>query len=238
MPSKALIVGISGPSSSGKTTLAKYLRTIFASSSSLILHEDDFYWRDDMIPITDGLANWDCVGSVDFDTFSNCLQYIRDHGELPTHFTSKEDQNTTGPSPVDDDFIDQKKQAVIRLLPQNNTRKVVLVDGFLMYHDTRVMQLLDIKILLRANVSLLKARRESRSGYVTLAGFWQDPPDYFSKIVMPEYVKNHKHLFKNGNIEEGASADASQAGIVIADMNASMEELIDMSIGLIVDALM
>lgn len=38
---RALVVGISGCSSSGKTTLARLLRDIFPSS--LILHEDDFY---------------------------------------------------------------------------------------------------------------------------------------------------------------------------------------------------
>lgn len=65
-PEKALIVGISGPSSSGKTTLARLLQRIFcgvcldSSSSNLnsdvqgndklntfIIHEDDFYYPDD-----------------------------------------------------------------------------------------------------------------------------------------------------------------------------------------------
>jgi nicotinamide/nicotinate riboside kinase len=38
---KALVVGISGCSSSGKTTLARLLRDIFPHT--FILHEDDFY---------------------------------------------------------------------------------------------------------------------------------------------------------------------------------------------------
>lgn len=38
---KAIIVAISGCSSSGKTTLARLLRDIFPST--MILHEDDFY---------------------------------------------------------------------------------------------------------------------------------------------------------------------------------------------------
>lgn len=61
-PSEAqtLIVGISGPSSSGKTTLARLLQRIFCGvnldsceqSGSLdlntfIIHEDDFYFPDD-----------------------------------------------------------------------------------------------------------------------------------------------------------------------------------------------
>ena len=38
---KALVVGLSGCSSSGKTTLARLLRDIFPGT--FILHEDDFY---------------------------------------------------------------------------------------------------------------------------------------------------------------------------------------------------
>jgi len=40
-PNKGIVVGISGASSSGKTTLARPLRDIFPST--FILHEDDFY---------------------------------------------------------------------------------------------------------------------------------------------------------------------------------------------------
>jgi nicotinamide/nicotinate riboside kinase len=52
---KALIVGISGPSSSGKTTLARLLQRVFCgvplnttqSLNTFIIHEDDFYYPDD-----------------------------------------------------------------------------------------------------------------------------------------------------------------------------------------------
>jgi nicotinamide/nicotinate riboside kinase len=40
-PRKAVVVGLSGCSSSGKTTLARLLRDIFPNT--FILHEDDFY---------------------------------------------------------------------------------------------------------------------------------------------------------------------------------------------------
>jgi nicotinamide/nicotinate riboside kinase len=38
---RALVVGISGASSSGKTTLGRLLRDIFPNT--FILHEDDFF---------------------------------------------------------------------------------------------------------------------------------------------------------------------------------------------------
>ena len=53
---KAVVIGISGPSSSGKTTLARLLQRIFYGVKSaapdkhlntFIIHEDDFYFPDD-----------------------------------------------------------------------------------------------------------------------------------------------------------------------------------------------
>lgn len=47
MAPKAVLVGISGPSSSGKTTLARLLQSIFCRHvHSFIVHEDDFYVPD------------------------------------------------------------------------------------------------------------------------------------------------------------------------------------------------
>lgn len=43
-PKKALIVGLSGCSSSGKTTIARLLRDMFPHT--FIMHEDDFYRPD------------------------------------------------------------------------------------------------------------------------------------------------------------------------------------------------
>jgi nicotinamide/nicotinate riboside kinase len=45
-----IIIGLSGPSSSGKTTLARLLRSIIADEKrvrTFIIHEDDFYHPDD-----------------------------------------------------------------------------------------------------------------------------------------------------------------------------------------------
>lgn len=60
---------------------------------------------------------------------------------------------------------------------------------------------IDIKILLRVSYAKAKARREARSGYVTLEGFWEDPPGYVDKIVWPNYVEDHKFMFKEEDVE-------------------------------------
>jgi nicotinamide/nicotinate riboside kinase len=60
---------------------------------------------------------------------------------------------------------------------------------------------LDIKLFLRATAAKVLARRAARSGYVTLEGFWEDPPGYVEKIVWPNYVRDHEFLFKDGDVE-------------------------------------
>lgn len=60
---------------------------------------------------------------------------------------------------------------------------------------------LDIKFFLRASYHRAKTRREARDGYVTIEGFWADPPGYVDKIVWPNYVEEHAWMFEDGDVE-------------------------------------
>lgn len=68
-----------------------------------------------------------------------------------------------------------------------------------------------------------KARREARSGYVTLEGFWEDPPGYVDKVVWPNYVKDHSFLFVDGNVE-GLLDEAVCSDMAIEAMPLSAED--------------
>lgn len=80
----------------------------------------------------------------------------------------------------------------------------MLVEGFLLFGDgvrEELGRLFDLAILLRATRASAGRRRASRNGYVTLEGFWQDPPGYFEDVVWPNYVKEHGYLFEDGDVE-------------------------------------
>jgi nicotinamide/nicotinate riboside kinase len=81
--------------------------------------------------------------------------------------------------------------------------RVAIVDGFLLYSQdmVAVRDTFDLKLFLRTDYETAKKRREARSGYVTLEGFWADPPGYVDKIVWPNYVNDHKYLFHDGKVE-------------------------------------
>ncbi|CAH0050203.1 unnamed protein product [Clonostachys solani] len=237
---KALIVSISGCSSSGKTTLARLLRDILPGT--FILHEDDFYRPENELPSKNGLLDWDCAGAIDIPSMAESLAYIRQHAAFPPTLDSKEDQNSVGKCPVPDSLIAELKSRVASLLPSAhplNTKalQLCLLDGFLLYPPsmTPIQPFLDVKLFLRTEYAKAKARREARDGYVTIEGFWADPPGYVDDIVWPNYVEEHAWMFEDGNVEANYHLDIlSKEGIKVpteagvdGDMGKTLEWAVD-----------
>jgi nicotinamide/nicotinate riboside kinase len=201
-----LLLGISGPSSSGKTTLSRLLRDIFPPSKLFILHLDDFYLVDTEIPVRNGIQDWDCLESLNLPQLQQALQHIKEHGTSPQWLQSKEDQNSVGDHGVAPDVVDELRVKVAAWFDENegwSQRRICVVDGFLLFSEDMkdIRALFDIRLFLRTSYETAKRRREARSGYVTLEGFWEDPPGYVDKVVWPNYVQDHKFLFENSNVE-------------------------------------
>ncbi|KAI2632397.1 P-loop containing nucleoside triphosphate hydrolase protein [Hypoxylon sp. NC1633] len=208
---KAVIVGISGASSSGKTTLARLLRDVFPNT--FILHEDDFYKPETELPLTEGFRDWDCAEAISIPDLTRALSHIRAHGTFPPFVDSKEDQNSIGTNPVPSPTI-QAARAKVATWQQpghpghavsTTNLRICLVDGFLLYSDAMeaggVPSQLDAKLFLRVSRERATGRRERRDGYVTLEGFWADPPGYVDRVVWPNYVAAHAWLFEGGDVE-------------------------------------
>lgn len=203
-PEAILLVGISGPSSSGKTTLSRLLRDIFPPNQLSILHLDDFYLTDAEIPVKDGVQDWDCLESLNLPQLHSTLAFIKEHGRSPPDFVSKEDQNSVGSHGVEEAVISRLREKIRDLIKQQGwNRKIAIVDGFLLFSNdmSEVRDLFDVKMFLRTSYVTAKKRREARSGYVTLEGFWEDPPGYVDQVVWPNYVADHKFLFVDENVE-------------------------------------
>jgi len=209
MPPQTLLIALSGPSSSGKTTLARLLRDAL-SPHAFILHEDDFYKTDADIPVVtvaDGrqLQDWDCLGSVDVEGLRDMLQYIKEHGRVKEAFESKEDRNSVGDVKVDAKVVARWRtrfQGMADKRGADGGLRIAIIDGFLLYSEEleQLRRMFDVKILLKADYHTVKTRRELRKGYVTLEGFWDDPEGYVDLVVWPNYVKDHSFLFQDGDV--------------------------------------
>ncbi|KAK9462919.1 P-loop containing nucleoside triphosphate hydrolase protein [Lipomyces oligophaga] len=227
-----ILIGISGPSSSGKSTLARLLVALFPGS--FILHEDDFYKPEADIPVKNGVVDWDCPGAIDFPQLFGALEYIKKNKKLPEDVAYKEDQNPIGIPPLSIEEAIEIKNTVLGSLTNLDSLQFCVIDGFLLYNDPSIIETLDLRILLRAPHDLLKSRRETRNGYATLEGFWVDPPEYFDKYVWPGYIESHKHLFANGDVDADLSEYAHNLNIhAIPALELPMADLLKWTLELI-----
>ncbi|WPG98208.1 Hypothetical protein R9X50_00099500 [Acrodontium crateriforme] len=192
----AILVGLSGVSSSGKTTLARILCDIFPNA--LILHQDDFFKTDSLIPVENGVQNWDCFEAIDLPAFLSAVKYARQYGEMPLNFRSIQDQDSADSMSIDPKILEEMKSRA-----SNTSPIIVFVDGFLLYAEqmAELRALLDVKLFIGSDYTTVKTRRESRGGYKTAEGFWEDPPGIMENMVWPNYVKYHKHMFEGEDVQ-------------------------------------
>jgi nicotinamide/nicotinate riboside kinase len=218
-----LLIGLSGPSSSGKTTVARILKRIF--SNAIVVHEDDFYYEDPKIPYRDvpkriaetgeivrslsghieveKVQDWDCIEALNLSALHDALLQIKETSTLP-QLKSIQDQQAVGPGgELDEGVTAELRKRVFDSAPALLERSIILVDGFMLFTESQknIARLFDIKLLLRTTFVEAKRRREARKGYVTLEGFWEDPPFYVDDIVWPNFQKEHAFLFKGGDVE-------------------------------------
>lgn len=131
------------------------------------------------------------------------LTHIKQTGQFPPRLISKEDQNSVGEVSIHSSIIEALKNSAAENLPSSTP--IAIIDGFLLYSQamSSVRSIFDVKLLLHTDYDTVKARREARSGYVTLEGFWEDPPGYVDGVVWPNYAKDHAFLFQAGDVESG-----------------------------------
>lgn len=250
-----LLVGCSGCSSSGKTTVVKIFKTIIQEKDTefntninenlVVLHEDDFFKTDKDIPIdpVKNIQNWDCPEALNIDLFKQELKNIRESKSESLSLISdtlihNDNVESLDKFHFDDEFknrlYNEFRSLIAKYQQKHNTKLfyIFLIDGFMMFHDNSILDLLDIKLFFRAPYEVLKRRREKRN-YTTLEGNWVDPPGYFDDFVYKYYELNHKHLFENGNVEHGEIVQKYKDDIVLYENGNKDSKLEDILIDIV-----
>ncbi|KAH3676168.1 hypothetical protein WICMUC_002190 [Wickerhamomyces mucosus] len=154
-------------------------------------------------------ANWDCPEALNLEAFEAELDHLKQCGEFSkTEYRYESDTKDQVLSIPNDAMFDKVKLNLNNIIALNNFR-IVFVDGFMLFNSREVIKKLDSKIFITAHYQTLKSRRERRLGYQTQETFWEDPPDYFDKIVFPAYSKTHGYLFENNDVNKSLSAHLS-----------------------------
>jgi nicotinamide/nicotinate riboside kinase len=218
-PSKTIIIAITGPSSSGKTTLSKYITSLLAklyskapeSQKPMLLHQDDFYVPDSQLPqvkLSSGevAANWDCEDALDTPRLAESLKSLKESGNMPERFESIQHLNdhTLTTAHVSDALRtkhERQLSASLQHLPA--ATRIVLLDGFLLLPPSilsKVGRYFSGLIMLRITRDAMISRRKARN-YATVEGStWADPEGYIEDVVWPGFARDHAFLFEGGDV--------------------------------------
>lgn len=138
------IIGISGGSCSGKSTLARHIYETLGSDECVILPQDDYFFGFGDAPKGKGGPNFDHPDAVDFDKMCAQLTLL------------KNGQSVQRPLY---DFSSHMPKAETGL---TEPRPIILVDGILILHHAPLRQLFDLSIFVRCESTTRLNRRLER----------------------------------------------------------------------------
>ena len=200
-----LIVGISGATCSGKTTLANAFHKVIPNS--IALNQDQFYWNEDSEnhTLADGFnhINWELVSAFDNAGIVSEVESLTskspplkepsvDYANVSKQFETLTDEAKNSETnnilfkDVDgSDHVVEKMRNLFSFLP-----RIIILDGILIFNHPELLRICDLKFFFTLEYKTCLERRNLRS---------YDPPDvpgYFEKIVYPYYVKNLEDMKK------------------------------------------
>ncbi|MDP3697303.1 MAG: hypothetical protein Q8R55_04740, partial [Candidatus Taylorbacteria bacterium] len=147
---------------SGKTTLCKKLKIISKDHEHIRL--DNYFKSPKIFPIKSGFRNWELPSNLKFDILLKHLKSLKNGKEVYTKTFPKKAGGKSKP---------------ITLKP----KKIVLIEGFMLFKDKKVRDILDLKLYLDVHPELMLKRRAIRFGPSHIN-------DYDTKVAIPEFLKH------------------------------------------------
>jgi len=139
-----LVIGIAGGTGSGKTTLTNNLKKHFGDKITVVYHDNYYKRHDEMTYEERALLNYDIPQAFDTDMFAEHLKLLKNHQPIDC--------------PVYDYTIHNRSDKVTRIEP----RKVILVEGILIFESRELRDLMDIKIFVDTDADTRILRRAMR----------------------------------------------------------------------------
>ena len=189
MENKILVIGIAGGTGSGKTTLMKNLITAFSEDVTVLSH-DNYYKRHDELTYEERChLNYDEPAALETDLMARHLDQLR--------------QGNAIECPVYDFTVHNRSDETITIVP----RKVIIVEGILIFENEELRNLMDIRIFVDTDADVRLCRRikrdvnkRGRSLESVLLQYQQtvkpmhekyvEPSKKFAHLVVPEGGKN------------------------------------------------
>ncbi len=184
-----LVIGIAGGTGSGKTTLMNNLIREFAEDVTILSH-DNYYKRHDELTYEQRcLLNYDEPAALETDLMAAHLELLRSGQPIDC--------------PVYDFTRHNRSDETIRLVP----RKVIIVEGILIFENKELRDLMDIRIFVDTDNDVRLCRRILRdvrergrtlesvvSQYLDtvkpMHEMYVEPSKKYANIIVPEGGKN------------------------------------------------
>ena len=184
-----LVIGIAGGTGSGKTTLMNNLIKEFSEDVTILSH-DNYYKRHDELTYEQRCAlNYDEPAALETDLMARHLEQLR-RGEAIE-------------CPVYDFTQHNRSDETVRIVP----RKVIIVEGILIFENKQLRDLMDIRIFVDTDADVRLCRRIKRD--VNKRGrtlesvlrqyqetvkpmheMYVEPSKKYANIIVPEGGKN------------------------------------------------
>ncbi len=184
-----LVIGIAGGTGSGKTTLMKNIVERFGSDVTVLSH-DNYYRRLDHLTYEERThINYDEPAALETELMTRHLDALRRGFEIDC--------------PVYDFSIHNRSDETVRVVP----RKVIIVEGILIFADEELRKLMDIKIFVDTDADIRICRRikrdvnkrgrslesvieQYRETVKPMHDKYVEPSKKYADIVVPEGGKN------------------------------------------------
>jgi uridine kinase len=145
MNKEAIIIGISGPSASGKSLLANTIVNELGSEQVVVISEDSYYKNNDHLPFAEReKINYDHPDSFDHALLCDHLRRLREGNsiEIPIYSHSKH----------------------IRLPETRRVGRhaIIVLEGILLFSDKELRDLMDIRIFMSTPLDVCLTRRLKR----------------------------------------------------------------------------
>ncbi len=185
----SIIIGVAGGTGSGKTTLTRRLKERFGDDMTVISYDNYYKAHDELTREERSRLNYDHPDAFDSDLLAEHLRALR-AGE-------------TVACPVYDFSIYNRSKETLLIAPTG----VIVVEGILIFADSKLRDLMDVKIFVDtdADVRILRrilrdVRHRDRSLESVIAQYlttvkpmheqFVEPSKRFADVIVPEGGKN------------------------------------------------